>query len=261
MINVKDLKKEIQKRDGKNKKDVQDMTKIEIVRCMDERRRPLIKEHEYQDYNIPTSYTRIDFHNTFEVIFYLGGCCFTWEEYKQIDSFTNQLKTYYETIIQSYQRVENTATSNKKFQKNVMFYFNILEKLQDFLADLALKKKRQIHNNLNLKKILVPNKKKNLPHYLYPLKKMYPKEEIESIGHFAIFLAELVQGVQFYGLILKPEELHSLRIILEASQNAKFQSFIKKSLEHRFYEFLCSIAELKCIPGGKELLFDKIQKR
>ena len=54
--------------------------------------------------------------------------------------------------------------------------------------------------------------------------------------------------------------MDSLNIILKASQNVKYSSMTKKSLTNRFYEFLCSVAELKHISRGDEILFDKIEE-
>ena len=260
MIDIRDLKKIIQERNGKKESKqsnvLYNMTGIEMVRYVDERRRPLVKVEEYKDYNIPTFYSRIDFHNSYEVIIYLGNVRLTSEEYKQIDYFTIQLKIYYASIMKSYNKGEN----KQEIGINVLLYLNVLKKMEDFVKN----KRQEVEKDLSSLKILVPNKKKNLPNYLYPLKKMYQssysKSKIESIEHFAKFLAETVQEVKFYGTILKLEEMDSLNIILEASQNVKYSSLTKKSLTNRFYEFLCSVAELKHISRGDELLFDKIEE-
>lgn len=264
MIDITNLKKEIQQRGGKGKKEsnqsskklLNDMTVSEIIRYVDERRRPLIEEDEYRDYNIPAFYSRIDLHNSFELIIYSGNARFTSEEYKQIDYFTIQLKIYYTTMMKSY----NKSEKKQEVEINALLYLNVLKKIEDFVKY----KRQEVEKDLSSLKILVPNKKKNLPNYLYPLKKMYQfsysKDKIESIKHFAKFLAETVQEVQFYGTILKLEEMDSLNIILEASQNVKYSSMTKKSLTNRFYEFLCSVAELKHISRGDELLCDKIEK-
>lgn len=260
MIDIRDLKKVIQERNGKKENNqssvLYNMTGIEMVRYVDERRRPLVKEDEYKDYNIPTFYSRIDLHNSFEVIIYSGNARLTSEEYKQIDYFTIQLKIYYVSIMKSYNKGEN----KQEIGINVLLYLNVLKKMEDFVKN----KRQEVEKDLSSLKILVPNKKKNLPNYLYPLKKMYQfsysKDKIESIKHFAKFLAETVQEVQFYGTILKLEEMDSLNIILKASQNVKYSSMTKKSLTNRFYEFLCGVAELKHISRGDELLFDKIEE-
>ena len=71
------------------------MTVSEMLRFVEEKRRPFISNDEYKKYNISTSCVRIDFHKSFEFILYLGGCRISPEEYKQIESFTNRLKIQY----------------------------------------------------------------------------------------------------------------------------------------------------------------------
>lgn len=243
MIDIVEIKREILK-----KKTLNEMSKSEMIRFIDDRRRPFITDEEYKILNIPSYYTRLDLHNSFELMLLMGVSNgeieFTSNELSNMDYLLIQLEIYYKYIIQSYDKNEK----KEEIVLNILLYLNILKKIENLI-----KEKRNKVNKVNF-----VSRKKDLPNYLYPLKKIYQENyninEFKSIGHFSIFLANIVQEVKFYNLKLLKDEIISLNIILEASQNIKYKSLTKKALSSRFYEFLCNVSELKNIPKGDDLI-------
>ena len=237
MIDLIEIKQEILK-----KKTLNEMSKSEMIRYIDDLRRPFIKDEEYKTLNIPSCYTRIDLHNTFELMLLMGisngEIQFSSNELSNMDHLLIQLNIYYKYIIESYDKNEK----KEEMILNILLYLNILKKVKNLI-----KEKRNKVNKVNF-----VSKKKDLPNYLYPLKKIYQENyninEFKSIRHFSIFLANIVQEIKFYNLKLLENEIISLNIILEASQNIKYKSLTKKALSSRFYEFLCNVSELKNIP-------------
>jgi hypothetical protein len=243
-----------------------EMSQEEIFNVVDKQRFVKIKTHEYIRYDIPVEYKIIDFHNSYDIYVYIGiqNCSkIETNDFIFIDSFISRLTIYYQSVFNEY-------NNNYDLILNTLSYLEALTKLKIFVEEKRkqVDKRKQIQveeEQIQVKKRkqrqIEEERKLELPLYLYPLLKLYNDHYntyfIESIGRFSIFLAELMEEIKYYKLIISTEEKSSLNTIINASQNFKYSSFTKKSLSFRFYEFLCSIPELKKIERNKDLLLQR----
>jgi len=229
----------------------------DIVENMRDDRMVFCSKDEMNLYNIPRDYNIFDLLDIDDFFIYSG--IFRKEEVsiEQVQKVDDLI----EKGLEIFKDVENLSCLACIVKKNSVLYLDCTqypfqEKYKQYQQIIKVLKEESCQIRRNIFSLMTRGKiAKVFPSYLSNLLNLYfqsvQDEEMYSIAHFSLFLADFIQ----MEYPMTETEKISFQTLFSASQNCKYPLKTRKHLSFRFFIFFASLSDLIDFPLHKELLF------
>lgn len=168
--------------------------------------------------------------------------------------------------LQIFKDIENFSCLTGVVKENSVLYLDCAEypfqeKYKQYLEIIKVLKEESCQIRRNIFLLMTKGKiAKVFPNYLSTLLSLYfqsvQDEEMYSIAHFSLFLADFIQ----MEYPLTETEKISFQTLFSASQNCKFPLRTRKHLSLSFFDFFSSLPDLIDFPLHKDLLLTTFSK-
>lgn len=235
----------------------------DLIENMRDDRMVFCSNNEMNLYNIPRDYNIFDFLDINDFFSYSGI-------FRKNDVSIEQVQKVNDLIeegLEIFKDVENFSCLTGIVQENSLLYLDCIqypfqEKYKQYQQIIKILKeescqiRRGIFSSITKGKIT-----KVFPCYLSTLLSLYfqsvKDEEMYSIAHFSLFLADFIQ----MEYPLTETEKSSFQTLFSASQNYKYPFRTRKHLSFSFFDFFSSLPDLIDFPLHKDLLLTTFSKQ